>query len=492
MREIIDLTAGEIAAAVAGGRLTAEAVMTACLDRVAAVNGAVNAICTLNPNALEAALAVDRRLANGAVARPLEGVPLLVKDNIETKGLLTTFGSNLMRDHLPDFDAIAVERLKAAGAIVIGKTNTPAFAADINTTNDLFGYTRNPWDLGVTPGGSSGGTGAGLAAGMAPIGLGTDLGGSVRVPAAHNGVVGLRPSQGRVPVWSAEFAWDTLVAHVHGPMARCVSDVGLMLQAMAGPDDRDPLSLPTEGADYAQAARGGASMGGRRIAVSYDLNGILPLDPEVRDLTTAAVRRLVSLGFDAREDFFDVSDLMTIISGTRAFNMVARHADRYDHFADRMPVALRNQVSGALTTSLRTATQAERGRTAYWHRVRTLLTEYDYIVTPAVGAPPFRLDAPLPTEVGGKAVDRYYDTILSVYAFSITGLPAIVVPCGFTSNGLPVGLQIVGRWHRDDFVLEAAAAYAAVSADCFRRPEIDFSTLVPVLAGFETPGVKIG
>ena len=389
MTEIIDLTAGEIAAAVAGGRLTAEAVMTACLDRVAAVNGAVNAICTLNPNALEAALAVDRRLANGAVARPLEGVPLLVKDNIETKGLLTTFGSNLMRDHLPDFDAIAVERLKAAGAIVIGKTNTPAFAADINTTNDLFGYTRNPWDLGVTPGGSSGGTGAGLAAGMAPIGLGTDLGGSVRVPAAHNGVVGLRPSQGRVPVWSAEFAWDTLVAHVHGPMARCVSDVGLMLQAMAGPDDRDPLSLPTEGADYARAARGGASMGGRRIAVSYDLNGILPLDPEVRDLATAAVRRLVSLGFDAREDFFDVSDLMTIISGTRAFNMVARHADRYDHFADRMPVALRNQVSGALTTSLRTATQAERGRTAYWHRVRTLLTEYDYIVTPAVGAPPF-------------------------------------------------------------------------------------------------------
>jgi amidase len=488
MTDIIDMTAGQIAA----GPLPPSAVMAAFLARVGAVNGAVNAICTINPAAMDEARAADARLASGGPRRLLEGVPLLVKDNIETKGLRTTFGSNLYAENVQDFDAIAVERLRAAGAIVIGKTNTPAFAADISTTNDLFGYTRNPWDLGVTPGGSSGGTGAALAAGMAPIGLGTDLGGSVRVPAAHNGIVGLRPSQGRVPAYSAEFAWDTLVAHVHGPMARCVADIGLMLQALAGADDRDPASVPAAGEDYVAAAAGSAAIAGKRFAVSYDMNGILPLEPEVRALVAAAVDRLAGLGAVMEEAFFDVSDLMSIMSGTRAFNMVARHADRYEAHADRMPRALVNQVEGAMKVDLRTVTRAERGRTAYYHRARELLARYDYILTPAVGAPPFRLDEPLPTTVAGKPVERYYDTILSCYAFSITGLPAIVVPCGFSTKGLPVGLQIVGSRLRDDAVLAAAAAYASVSGDCFRRPEIDFSTLTPVLTSFATPGMKIG
>lgn len=489
--DILRKSAAEIAADVAARRLSAAEVTRAFLARIERVNPAVNAICTPSPRALDDAAAGDRRLRAGEPPRPLEGVPFVVKDILQTAGLRTTFGSMIYEHHVPDEDAIAVERLRAAGAILVGKTNTPEFAHDVNTTNKLFGTTRNPWNLNATAGGSSGGTGAAVAADMAPLGLGTDLGGSIRIPSAFCGTVGLRPVPGRVPVYPSDFGWDTLVEHVHGPMTRTVADCGLMLAALAGPDDRDPSSLPAEAHDYVKAARDAGRLDGRRIAYTRDLNGLVPIDPEVARLTAEAARSFERAGAVVEEACFDVADVREIIAGTRGFGMVARYADRLDVHRDRMTAQLINQVTDALALDVRTVTRAERMRTSYWHRVRAFFERYDYLLTPTVSVPAFRLDRPLPAEIGGVAVARFYDVFLTTYAFSITGLPAMSVPCGLTSAGLPVGLQIVGRRLREDRVLEAGAAYARLSPQHFQPPafaEMDAVAEAPTVV---TTGFKI-
>jgi amidase len=468
--DITGRSASDLAADIGRRKLGASDVVAAFLQRIERLNPAVNAVCTLNEHARAEAEACEQRLRGGEPPRLLEGVPFVVKDILPTRGLRTTFGSMIYEHHVPDEDAIAVERLRNAGAILLGKTNTPEFAHDVNTTNRIFGTTRNPWNLRVTAGGSSGGTGAAVAADMAPIGLGTDLGGSIRIPSAFCGMVGLRPVPGRVPVYPSEFGWDTLVEHVHGPMTRTVEDCGLMLAALAGPDDRDPSSLPAEPRDYVAAARYTGRLDGRRIAYTRDLNRLVPVDPEVARLTADAARSFEQLGAIVEEACFDVADVREIIAGTRGFGMVARYADRLDAHRDRMTAQLINQVTDALTLDVRTITRAERLRTAYWHRVRAFLERYDYILTPTVSVPAFRLDRPLPTEVGGVLVERFYDVFLTTYAFSITGLPVMSVPCGLTRGGLPVGLQIVGRRLREDLVLEAAAAYARVCPQQFQPP----------------------
>ncbi|MCH8882853.1 MAG: amidase [SAR324 cluster bacterium] len=482
-------SATEIAAGVASGEFSAAEVLAAALGRIEAVNPAVNAIVTMNGNAIAEAEARDRRLRAGEPARPLEGVPFVVKDILHTKGIRTTFGSKILEHDVPSEDAITVERLKGAGAVLIGKTNTPEFAHDVNTANRIFGTTRNPWDLNVTAGGSSGGTGAALAAAMAPIGLGTDLGGSIRIPSSFCGTVGIRPSPGRVPFYPTDFAWDTLVAHVQGPMTRTVQDAGLMLSVLSGPDDRDPSSLPLQEGDYVRAAGEAGAIAGRRIAYSSDLNGLVPVDPEVARLTREAARRFETLGCTVEEDFFDVSGLRDIVNGTRGFGMVARYAERLEAHRELMTPPLINQVTNALKLDVRTVTGAERLRTRYWHRVRVFLEKYDYIVTPTCGAPPFRLDEPLPTEVGGVPVENFYDVFLNCYAFSVTGLPIVAVPCGFTSGGLPVGIQIVGRRLREDLVLQAAAAYATTCPQHFAQPSIDPATAKEILQELATPGM---
>ncbi len=491
LKPIHHLSAGEIAAAVAGRARTAAEVTGALLDRIAALNPVLNAICTLNPAAMAAAEACDRRLASGAAAGPLEGVPFVVKDNIATAGIRTTFGSRILQHDVPAEDAISVERLKAAGGILLGKTNTPEFAHDVNTTNLIFGTTRNPTDVNVTAGGSSGGTGAAVAAAMAPIGIGTDLGGSIRIPASYNGIVGLRPAPGRVPFYPTDFAWDTLVEHVQGPMCRTVADLGLMASVMAGPDDRDPSSLPAQDLDLVGAAKGGAELTGWRVAYAGDLGGLFPLDPEVDRLARAGAAAFAALGCRVEDACFDVADLREIIAGTRAFGMIARYADRFDRHEALMTLPLVNQITAALKVDARAITRAERLRTAYWHRARRFLESYDLIVAPTVGAPPFRLDQAMPSTVGGVAVERYYDVYLASYAFSVTGLPIAAVPCGFTETGLPVGIQIVGRRHREDLVLRAAAAYQAARPEHFVAPRIDLDQVLEISPDLVTTGFPI-
>jgi amidase len=488
--EVIDWSAGKIAAAVSDGTVSAVEVTTAFLARIEAVNPVINAVCTLNENALDVARGVDRRRKAGRPARALEGVPFLVKDILQTKGIRTTFGSLLLEHDVPDEDTITVERLKAAGGVLLGKTNTPEFAHDINTTNKIFGTTRNPWDVNVTAGGSSGGSGAAVAAGMAPLALGTDLGGSIRIPCSFNNLAGMRPSPGRVPFYPTDYGWDTLVEHIQGPMVRSVSDVGLAMSVLAGPDDRDPSSLPADGMDFQAAASGAAAMAGRRIAYAGDL-GVIPLDPEVDGLIRAALARLGALGCVIEDACFDTSDIRDIVSGTRAFGMVARYADRFDAHGDLMTQQLINQIAPSLGMSLRDVVRSERLRTAYWHRVRRFMETYEFIVAPCVGAPPFRLDEALPSSVGGKPVERFQDVFMSTYVFSVTGLPMAAVPCGLTADGRPVGMQIVGRRLRDDSVLEMASAYQSVASELFRRPKIDLEALKPVSESMNTPGVSI-
>jgi amidase len=265
---------------------------------------------------------------------------------------------------------------------------------------------------------------------------------------------------------------------VHGPITRTVADAALMLSVMAGVDDRAPNSLPDHDIDYVRAGSGQVPITGRRIAYTADLGGVAPVAPEVVALTRAAARQFESLGCRVDEACPDLSDLRTIVAATRAFGMVGRYAGYLESYRDHMTEPLVRQVTDSLKLDVRTITEGERRRSAYYHRMRLFLQNYDYIVCPTVGVPAFRLDCPLPTEVGGTPVDRFYDVFLFTYAFSVTGLPAISVPCGFTREGLPVGLQIVGRRLREDAVLEAAAAYLQACPQHLRRPRVDAGSLL--------------
>ncbi len=467
---ICDLTAAELGRELAADRLSAVELAQDCLARTEALNPLVNAICTFNPLMLEEARASDLRRSSGATRGPLDGVPFVAKDNLDTKGLRTTFGSRLMADYVPAEDAICVERMRAAGAVLLGKANTPEFAHDIRTDNLLFGATRNPVDLRRTAGGSSGGTAAAVAAGMVPIGLGTDLGGSIRIPAAMCGLTGLRPTPGRVPVYPTEFGWDLMVEHVHGPITRGAEDLGLMLAAMAGPDERDPSSLPAPSADYAEAGRLGAGLAGKRIAWCADFDGMLPLDPEVGALCRSAALGLEALGCVVEEACFDASDLTAIVAGTRGLGMVGRYAHRVEAARGKMTAHLLGQVDDALKLDLKSVTEAERLRTRYWHGVRAMFERFDYIATPAIGAPAFLLDEPLPTSIGGRPAAKFYDAYRYTYAFSVVGLPVVAIPCGFTREGLPVGLQIAARRLHDEAALAIAAAFLAAHPEFLVRP----------------------
>ena len=484
------LGARDIAAGVAKGTISAAEVVRSALGRVEQVNGAVNAICTLNPAAEAEAAAADQRLKNGAAPRPLEGVPFVIKDNIETRGLRTTFGSLTRQDYVPDIDGVCVQRLRAAGGILLGKGNTPEFAHDVVTTNKLFGPTRNPWNLRYTAGGSSGGSAAAVAAGMVPLAIGTDLGGSVRVPAAFNGIVGLRTLPGVIPIHPTDFAWDTITSHVHGPLARHVDDLCLAMSVLAGPDPRDPRSLRTARFDY-QGCRGARSLEGKRLFCVRDFAGAVPTEPEVLGLAEAGIERLAALGAEITWGDIDLKDLRPIITGTRAFGMVARFADLMAEQRGALTEQLINQVEASRQVTLDQLVEAERLRTIYWRQLQPLLTDFDAILTPATGITAFALDEPVPTEVGGKKVVRFYDTLLGAYAFTVIDAAAVVVPCARTRAGLPTGLQIVGGRLSETAALEIAVAYENAHPELFQLPEVETTSFVPATESAATGGFEI-
>src|SRR5437899_6623585 len=390
-------------------KLSPVEVMRAVLARIDAVNPLLTAYCTVaGESALRAARAAERAILKHRPLGPLHGVPVSIKDLTETKGIRTTWGSKIFEHHVPGEDALVVERLRAAGAIVLGKTNTPEFGSGANTYNAVFGATRNPWNPKLTWGGSTGGGAVALATGMGPRAGGSAVGGSRRAPAAFCGVVGFRTSPGLVAVPPTPLAWDTY--GVHGAMARTVGDTALMLAAIAGPDPRAPISYPVDPREFLRAVER-PSVRGLRIAWSPDL-GVCPVDPEIRRVTATAPRLFERLGAQVDAAHPDFSGVLDVVLVSRGARQAAAHAEKLAKWRDVMQDSLVKNIEYGLALTADDVGRCERLRTALWHRVREFYARWDLIIAPTTAIPPFPVELPFPTDVGGKPMTGYIEWLL--------------------------------------------------------------------------------
>jgi len=464
--EVFWRSALDLAAAIRAKQVSPVEITEAVLARIEALNPRLNAFCLITADlALRDAREAEIAVVKGEPIGPLHGVPVSLKDVIFTRGLRTTGGSRLFAEALPEEDAIAVGRLRAAGAVILGKTNTSELGHKAVTENPLFGVTRNPWNLELTPGGSSGGAAAAVASGLGPLALGTDGGGSVRIPAAFCGVYGLKPSWGRVPQHPSFPGWEHL--SVTGPITRTVRDAALVLDAIAGGDDRDRHSLPREDGSYVESCD--EDIKGLHVAWTPDL-GYATVDPAVQALCENAAGELEALGCHVEvvnpgwEDSEEI--FRTIVA-----------AQFYAHWSDQLP-AQEAQLDPSLVKFIRRGGAVstrdyvlamDRAR-AYWHEAQTFLQRFDLLLTPTVAVAPFAAGQPAPREIAGQAIS-VLGWMPFTFPFNLTGQPAASVPAGFTEDGLPVGLQIIGRRNADRTVLAASAAYEAACPWSDRRPQ---------------------
>lgn len=468
MNDLCFSTAVELAQSIARKEISAREVLQIHLDQIERVNPQVNAIITLHADrALEQAAAADERQARGESLGPLHGLPIAHKDLVLTKGIRTTFGSPIYRDFVPPEDALIVERLKQAGAITIGKTNVPEFGAGSQTFNPVFGATLNPYDLAKTCGGSSGGAAVALASGMLPVADGSDTGGSLRNPANFCNVVGFRPSPGRVPVYPTELGWYSI--GVQGPMARTVEDVALMLSAIAGPDARSPISIAEPASLFAQPLE--RDFQNTRIAWSENLGG-LPIESAVSKVLESQRSAFTELGClfeDAEPNFREADEVFKIV---RAWAFESKFSPLLEKHRDQLKDSIIwNVECGQKQTGPQIA-WAERERTRLYQRVRKFLDTYEFLICPVSQVKPFSVEQEYITRINDVEMETYIDWMKSCYYISVLGLPAISVPCGFTPDGLPVGIQIVGR-HQDDFgVLQLAFAFQEATQCWKRRPDV--------------------
>ena len=451
--DICLLTATEMARLLHARKLSAREVLTAHLSQIERINPKVNAIVTLAAErACAEARAADEDAAHGRYRGPLHGLPIAHKDLEETRGIRTTFGSPIFRDYVPDFDTLLVERIRKAGAIAIGKTNTPEFGAGSQTFNPVFGATRNPYDPTKTCGGSSGGAATALACRMIPIADGSDTGGSLRNPASFCAVAGMRPSPGRVPRVPSLLPFGPLT--VAGPMARTVQDAALLLSAMAGPDGRAPLSLPE--ADFGQPLE--RSWKGVRVAWCSKFAG-LPFDASVREVFAPRRGVFEALGCVVEEDGPDLEGADFCFRVFRALEFYTLHSGKLDGHRDLIkPTVIEEIERGARLTGPEIAA-AEIARARLIGSGDAFMRRFEYFVLPTVQVPPFDVEQPFVTEIEGVPMSGYIDWMRSCYYVSVTALPAISVPAGLTRDGLPVGLQIVGRARQDFSVLQLAHAF---------------------------------
>jgi aspartyl-tRNA(Asn)/glutamyl-tRNA(Gln) amidotransferase subunit A len=458
------LPAVEVAARIKAKDLSPVELVDAVLRRIEALNTRLNAFCFVHADeAREQARAAEAAVLRGAPLGPLHGVPVSVKDNVPVAGKPLTYGSRLLRENVAQESSPIATRIAEAGAIVIGRTNTPEYAWRGSTDNRLFGETRNPWDLTRTAGGSSGGAGAAVAAGLAPLAVGTDGAGSIRIPASFCGIVGHKPSFGRVPFYPSPGA-NELAAHV-GPMTRTVRDAALFLDVLAGPDERDRFSLPATSERYVESVEGGVR--GWRIAWSPDL-GRIPVDPEVRRIAEMAVRAFSDLGAEVDEPDLGLSDPAPMLAVLYPAVQAAAHALRSPaEHAEMDPGLVAIAQEGARYSAVDVG-RAMATRAAYWDQMRRAFEGIDVLVTPTISVPAFELGIVGPSDVAGTPVVHLAWTL--AYPFNFTGQPAVTVPCGVTEGGLPVGLQIVGKRHADGAVLRAAAAFESARPWADRRP----------------------
>lgn len=468
LNELCFMTATQLIEQIKNRQLSVTEVMTAHLEQIESINPQVNAIVTFLPElAIESAEKADRLLRRNEAVGPLFGLPVAHKDLEETKGIRTTFGSPIFKDFIPTRDSLIVERLKQAGAITIGKTNTPEFGAGSNTFNNVFGATLNPYDTARTCGGSSGGAAVALACGMLPIADGSDMGGSLRNPASFCNVVGFRTSPGRIPYWPRKAGWFSI--SVVGPMARTVEDIALMLSAIAGPDPRSPISIREPGHLFSRPLA--RDFSGVRVAWSNDFGG-LPVDPDVTSVIHGQRSAFESIGLKIDDTGPDFSDADYVFKTLRAWSHALNFSDELKRNRDKFKSTLVWNIEAGQQLKGTEIGRAEQKRTELYHRIREFMEEFEFMIFPVSQVPPFDVTTEYIQEINGVKMDTYIDWMKSSYFISVTGLPSISVPCGFTDTGLPVGVQIVGR-HQDDWgVLQLAYAFQEATSFWKRRPSI--------------------
>jgi amidase len=452
--QLVDRSAVELAAMIRRREVSARELLAACLARIEAVNPQVNAVVTLVPEvALDQATAADAATAAGAALGPLHGLPIGHKDLEPTAGIRTTYGSPLLADFVPDEDGLIVQRLRAAGAITIGKTNVPEFGAGSHTFNPVFGATRNPYDTHRTCGGSSGGAAVALATCMIPIADGSDMGGSLRNPASFCNVVGLRPSFGRVPSWPNSTPGSGL--STKGALARSVADLALQMQVLAGPDPRIPISLPEPGTIF--AAPLDVDVAGTRVAWTPDLG--LPVEAEVRDALAGVPALLESLGCDVDEAMPDLTDVREIFQTLRAWHFEISEGAHYDRSREQLKDTVRWNIEEARRRTMVDHARVTTAHGALIERVVAFFERYDVLALPVWLVLPFDVELDWPREVAGEQMETYIDWMRTCSDISVTGCPAISVPAAFTLGGLPVGVQFVGRPRGDVELLRFARAW---------------------------------
>ncbi len=446
--ELIRMTARQVLALLDAGEASPADLLEALRARIGAVDGPVNALPTL---CFERAFAdIDRATGRGV----LRGLPVAIKDLANVAGVRTTHGSPIYADHVPEVSDHVVERIEDRGGIVFAKSNTPEFGAGASTFNEVFGRTANPWNLSRSAAGSSGGAAAALASGTAWLAHGSDMGGSLRNPASFCGVVGLRPSPGLIPRAPSADAFGTLAQE--GPMARNVADLALLLDAMAGADPREPLGFDAE--DHLSAAL--APRMPLRVAYSPDL-GITPVDPEVAAVTEAAAWRCEALG--ARVDLAcpDFDGAHEAFQTLRAVSFAAGHQEHYRDKRDLLKPDIVWNIERGLALTGADVARATRLRTALVERMAAFLGDYDLLLCPTTIVPPFPVEDRTVTRCNGVEFETYIDWLAIVYAITLTGAPALSLPCGFTADGLPVGLQMIAPVRGEKRLLAAAAALEA-------------------------------
>ncbi len=459
MNELNSLTAVEAVTLLKNGDVTPLEMIDAALARIEETDGPLNALPTLCPDrAREHASRLMKEPPSEPPPGYLYGLPIAVKDLKDVKGVRSTKGSPIFANHIPERSDYLVETMESRGAVVLAKSNTPEFGAGANTFNEVFGKTRNPWDTRLTCGGSSGGTAVALAAGQLWLGSGSDLGGSLRIPASFCSVVGLRPSPGRVAYGPRGLPFATL--SVEGPMGRTVGDVALLLDAQAGRHPGDPISMAAPQTPFQEAVRNPSMP--RRVAFSPDL-GIAPVDAEVMEICTKAVAKFQDLGASVEEATIALITADETFQTLRAAQFAANYRPLLDQHREQLKPEVIWNIEKGLQQTCDQVAQAEIARGGIYHRTAEFFEGYDLLVCPATSVPPFDIDTRFPTEINGVELKTYITWSLITYALTLTACPSISVPCGFTQGGLPVGLQIMAPWAQEYTLLSAAAAFEEVS-----------------------------
>ncbi len=455
MADLCDLSAVELRRLIGTGEVSPVEVVKSCLARIDKVNGTVNAFVALDEEgALKSAREIEAEIAKGNDPGPLAGLPVGIKDLVNTKGIRTTYGSLLFKDQVPDADDSQITQLRNAGAIILGKTNTPEFGSGSNTINRVYGATRSPFDPARTPGGSSGGSGVAVACSMVPFATGSDTAGSLRAPATWTGTVGMRPQPGSVA--NERRLLPMTYFSVQGPMARSVADLALLYSVQAGhAHPGDPMAYPWDASGLRDL--GAADLGQLTIAYSEDL-GSAPIDDGIRRVFRSRMDKVKHAFKAARADSPDITGVREANWVMRSLYYVAYHRERVEKHRDLLAQTIITNTEEGLAMSLADVAEAEVLWRKWYDRFQAFMEDIDLLILPGNSTPPYRIEDGIPKEINGKTMENYQDASLIRSALTLAGCPVIAVPCGYDETGAPFGFQVAGKRHGEAELLGAAMA----------------------------------